>query len=496
MLHFGFRYLYILLAIVLFTNCQEKIASPNILFIAIDDLRPELGCYGNTQIKSPNMDRLASEGFLFRNHFVQVPTCGASRCALLTGRRPWSKAHLQNSVMADLMAGQPENENPETFIHHLRRNGYYTVGIGKISHSADGLVYGYEDPVSDLRELPHSWNERLFDHGKWGTGWNAFFGYADGSNRQGKNKQVKPYERGEEVGDDGYPDGLSTNLAKQKLTELKKKGQPFFLGVGYFKPHLPFTSPSKYWDLYNREDMSLPLMNDIPAGISKTSLHSSNEFNQYALGEEKASLDSALSDDYIRKLKHAYSACVSYADAQVGALLNQLKELGLEENTIVVIWGDHGWHLGDERVWGKHTLSDYALRSALIMKIPGMKESGKSIESVVESVDIYPTLMQLCQVSAPPGLDGESFLPKLDDLPKTIPDVAYSYWKNGMTVRTDTFRLTKYLRDEEPTIELYNYVVDPIESKNIVLDRPDKVAQLMPVLDKGNLGFLSDLTQE
>jgi len=388
--------------------------------------------------------------------------------------------------MANTLAGREEMEQPETMVHHLRRNGYYTVGIGKISHSADGFVYGYEEAVSEKLELPHSWDERLFDHGKWETGWNAFFGYADGGNRQGKLKQVKPYEKGR-VDDEGYPDGLTTNLALKKLKELKDNPKPFFLGVGLFKPHLPFTAPEKYWDMYEENAIPLPLVDTLPKGASPASLQQNGEFNQYALGEEKATLDSSMSEGYIRKLKHAYFGCVSYADAQIGLILEELEQQGLAENTIVVIWGDHGWHLGDQRVWGKHTLSEYALRSAFLMRVPQLQERGVEIKSVVESVDIFPTLLELCDVGLPDiELDGSSFVDRMISPTEEVSDVAYSYWKNGFSVRTDSFRLSKYVRDEEPAIELYNYRDDPAESKNVALQNPDVVTRLMQVLDAGD----------
>ena len=460
---------------------------PNILFIAVDDLRAELGHFKNSSIITPNLDQLAAEGVSFTNHFVQVPTCGASRAAFLTGKRPSRTAELGNNIMQDEFSVKPETETPETFIHHLRRNGYYTVGMGKISHSADGFVYGYEEEVSEIKELPYSWDEFIFDPGKWKTGWNAFFGYADGENRQSMNRQVKPYEAGE-VDDLGYPDGLTTQLAIKKLREFKNNSQPFFLGVGLFKPHLPFTSPKKYWDLYDEEQIPLAENPKKPENISNASLQKSGEFNGYESGEEKAGLENVLSDEYARKIKHAYYAAASYSDAQIGLLLDELKALELDQNTIVIVWGDHGWHLGEQQVWGKHTLFENALNSALIFKIPGSKVS-KIDDSIVESVDIYPTIMELLGIEAPLGLDGESFANLLKSDKSQQGNVAYSYFNKGITLRTDRYRLTKYFREANPTIELYDHQTDPLESVNIAAKNPRIVAELMLLLEKGNTGL-------
>ncbi|MCK0189402.1 sulfatase-like hydrolase/transferase [Arenibacter sp. F20364] len=337
--------LYIALtALVLPTSnlqCQEVQKQPNVLFISVDDLRTELGIYGHPVVKSPNMDAIASKGSVFTNHFVQVPTCGASRYALLTGMRPSKPEHLKNSAIENEISGKEETDLSESFIHHLKRNGYHTVGIGKISHSADGLVYTYEEPVSNKKELPHSWDELLFNSGKWGTGWNAFFAYANGENRQSLKRQVKPYEAGKGE-DNGYPDGLTTQLAIAKLRELKDKEGPFFMGVGFFKPHLPFNAPKKYWDLYDREQIPVSQNPTIPEKINLKSLHESGEFNGYALGDEHPSLSEPVSIDYAKKLGHAYLAAISYIDAQIGMIWDELKVLGLDKNTLIVIWGDHG----------------------------------------------------------------------------------------------------------------------------------------------------------
>ena len=431
-----------LLVSTILTGCNEEKQRPNVLFICVDDLRRELGCYGS-EVKSPNMDRLANEGSLFFHHYVQVPTSGASRASMLTGKLPSNRQDLFNEACRLRLSDKPEGENPETLFHHLRRNGYYTVGIGKISHYADGYLYAYEEPKSMKLELPYSWDEMLFDSGKWGNGWNAFFGYSDGSNRQSCHKQVKPYECAS-VEDEGLPDGLTANLAVAKLKELAGKKQPFCLAVGFFKPHLPFTAPKKYWDLYDEDSISLSPVGEIPEGFKKATLHNSGELNGYQLGEEKASLEKSVSDAYARRLRHAYYACVSYVDAQIGKLLSTLEETGLSDNTIIVLWGDHGWHLGDFRVWGKHTVYETSLASTLIIKAPGCKAGIKN-NRIVGSVDIYPTLMDLCDISIPEGLDGDSFVNLLrqPDEP-SWKDCAYSYYNDGISVRVPDYRCTYY----------------------------------------------------
>ena len=473
-------------------SCQIKNEQtqrkPNILFIAVDDLRTELNCYGNSVVKSPNLDKLATEGFLFTNHFVNIPTCGASRQCLLTGQLPVSKAYLGNNITANTISVQQENEVPETFIHQLKRNGYYTVGIGKISHHPDGYVYGYSEPKSNQLELPFSWDEVLLDDEKWGSGHNAFFGYADGTNRNALNKMVKPYEMAD-VPDEGYVDGLTANIAIKKLGELKEKSQPFFLGIGFFKPHLPFNAPKKYWDLYNEDEIPIAPFAAIPENSSKASLHGSGEFNQYKLGEEKASLNKNVSDEYARKVRHAYFACVSYIDAQIGKLMAELEKQGLAENTIVVVWGDHGWHLGDQMVWGKHTIFERALKSAFIMRVPGM-ENGKTISKIVSTTDIYPTLMELCGTPVNHKLDGESLTGLMKNLQdKNWRNTAYSYFRNGISVRTEDYRMMKYYRKQQPEIELYNHITDPNETKNVAAENPEIIKKLLPVLELGNTGL-------
>ncbi len=486
--------LFIVLSVVTVSACSSfKDRKPNVLFIAVDDLRPELGCYGKEYVRSPNIDKLASEGIVFANHYANVPTCGASRFTLLTGMLPRSPSDANNDALRKALSGMEEQERPESFIHHLRRNGYHTIGIGKISHYPDGLLYGYTDSVGHKRELPYSWDELVFDSGKWETGWNAFFGYADGSNRQSMKRQVKPYESAD-VADDGYPDGLTANLAIKKLRERKEfqkshPDEPFFMGVGFFKPHLPFNSPKKYWDRYDDIDIPLSESPGIPSEISLASLHSSGEFNQYAMGEERASLDSSMSEEYSRKIRKAYVSAISYTDEQIGKLLNELKVLDMWDNTIVVVWGDHGWHLGDHRVWGKHSLFDYALRSALLIRVPGNGKSGEIVEEPVSAIDLYPTILELCGVEMPHQTDGKSLVPALNSPNKDFENEAFGYWKNGISLRTDQYRLTRYYRKQFPDVELFDYFADPFETKNIAAENPYIVDSLMVIWEKGNTGI-------
>ena len=477
---------FIILLLTIACEFEMKTRStltPNILFISVDDLRPELGINGNRVVKSPNIDQLAREGSFFSRHYVQVPTCGASRYSLMTGLRPRKRIHIDNRVFYREMANKNEEQRPESFVHHFKRNGYYTVGIGKLSHSVDGFVYGYEEKPSDVKEMPHSWDRFVFNPGKWKTGWNAFFAYANGENRQSLNGLVKPYESAD-VTDEGYPDGLILKSALKELRKLKAQQKPFLLGVGFFKPHLPFNAPKKYWDLYDRS--SIPTASDpfIPQNVHPNSIGKMGEFYNYKLSDEKPTLDRSISDEYARKLIHGYYASVSYIDHLVGELLMELKSLELDKETIVVLWGDHGWHLGNDRKWGKHSLFERSLKSALIVKIPGVNHASKEINTIVETVDLYPTLLDFCGIAKPYELDGKSLVELIQTGKSNHPNQAFGFWKNGVSLKTDRYRVTKFFREEEPKIELYDHLLDPEENVNIAFDSQKIVDSLMPVLEK------------
>ena len=415
---------------------------------------------------TPNLDQLAEEGRLFKNHYVQVPTCGASRYSLLMGQYPSTRKYLGNYALRDYLTDAKET-GLQTLPQLFKNNGYYTAGLGKIGHFVDGLVYTYGGEGDGRLEMPDSWDEVWGPTDKWGTAWNAFFAYADGRNRNSLKRQVAPLEFTAEK-DEDLPDGLIAKKAVATLKELSKKEQPFFLGVGFFKPHLPFVAPKKYWDLY--EGVALPLSpnpEQPQKGVSKA-LHNSGElFNSYKIQPEKGGAGVRITDAYAMELRRAYFAAVSYADAQVGKVLQTLKETGLDKNTIVVVWGDHGWHLGDQTLWGKHSLFERALNSAFIIKTPEMVKKGKHSEAMVESVDIYPTLLELSNLKSSQALSGKSLVPILKNPEKKIDEVALSFWHSGYSMRTPQYRLTKFKAGEEIFTELYDHLKDPNESENL-----------------------------
>ena len=469
--------LLILCFAILSLSCQPPSSRPlNVLFIAIDDLRPQLGVAGYGYMHTPNLDRLASEGRYFSRHYVQVPTCGASRYSMLTGIRPHLPEHLNNSAFSNLIS-QEEADAPESVAHLFRRNGYYTAAIGKISHMPDSKVYTYEGEGDGAPELPFSWNEATGPVGKWETAWNAFFGYSDGSNRNMERGAYPAFERAA-VPDTSLPDGLIAMDAVNKLRELKDR--PFFLAVGFFKPHLPFTAPEKYWALYDDLEISLSPNPETPIAGLPQSLHASSEmFRNYGPHPSPGGEGVRIDDDYARTLRQAYYASVSYVDAQVGIVLNELDALGLDQNTIVVAWGDHGWHLGDHTIWGKHTTFERALKSVLMIKTPRIDQPGVPAHGIVETLDIYPTLAELAGLEPPSNLGGLSLVPVLKDPSYVVKESALGYWRGRRTLRTNRYRITEY---EDGGIELYDHDSDGFETVNIADEKPEIVAELLAQL--------------
>ncbi len=473
------------LIILLFTLIARWSAAsgrPNVLFIAVDDLRPQLHCYGKTFMKTPHLDKLADEGRLFHNHFVQVPTCGASRYCMLTGRRPPLYGQLSNEAIHRRISGtETEPETPESWPHLFRNNGYHTVCIGKISHYPDGRLYTKGSGTGKGKpELPWSWDRIVSAAGKWKTGWDAFFGYADGT---GRVRGESPPVEAADVDDRGYPDGLIADAAIKQLEALAEEEKPFLLAVGFYKPHLPFNAPKKYWDMYDPDTIPSSPNPEKPKSVSPLSVHGSGEMFGNYRHPENARHDPA----HLKRLKHGYCACVSYVDAQAGRVLDKLEKLGLGKNTIVIVWGDHGWHLGDHSMWGKHTNFERALRSAFIVRTPRMNRPGVATKALVETLDIYPTLAELCTLPAEGlSLGGKSLVPYLTDPEKEGKKAAFGYWSGGTTMRTDRWRLTVYpaTRKRDLFVELFDHKTDFSETKNCASEHAKVVTALKALMEQ------------
>jgi arylsulfatase A-like enzyme len=443
-------------------RAADRAKRPNILFIMVDDLRAQLGCYGLDFMATPNLDRFAAESRVFNQQFVQAPSCGPSRCSLLTGRYPRRNEDLTNhatfSRRARLEGGSGESAIA-TLPEFFRHAGYQTVGLGKVGNSADGLYKG-------TLEFPEAWDRTWGPKGIWGTSQKAISGYANGKFRRAG--VTPPTERGQ-VDDRGYPDGL---IADEAIRELRAfdRSRPFFLAVGFFKPHLPFVAPAKYWDLYDPDKIPAPRNTRPPAG---TQLGPNGELTQgYGGWRERG----VISDEEAKLLRHAYAAAISYIDAQAGRVLEELDALGLAGDTIVVLWGDHGWHLGELGAWGKQTLMDWALRSTLIIRVPGQKLPGTATEAVVEAVDVYPTLAALCALEAPKELDGASIAELLESPEARLSRPALSWWYRGpgltvnavgRSIRTPDWRYTRWDGGQQ---ELYDQIKDPDETTNLATD--------------------------
>jgi iduronate 2-sulfatase len=443
---------------------------PNVLLLCIDDLRPELACFGASYIQSPNIDRLAATGRAFHRHYVQAPTCGASRFTLLTGRYggPGNNALFvrANSMNKDASAVPPSM--PAWF----RQNGYTTVSIGKVSHHPGGR--GGPDWDDDAQpEMPDSWDRHLLPAGPWQhpRGW--MHGLANGEIR-GNATNMHVFQS--IAGPDAiYPDGVTVNEALKQLGQLAAdKTKPFFLAVGILRPHLPFGAPAKYLELYR--DIELPPIPHPQKPAGKTTWHNSGEFMKYHRWNRNPNTDAAFASE-VRK---HYAACVSYADAQVGRILQQLEKSGAAKNSIVVLWGDHGWHLGEHAIWGKHALFEESLWSPLIIRHPDMKNAGKASQSIVETLDIFPTLCELAGLPKPGFAQGVSLRPLLED-PAAAGHPAIAYTGDARTIRTDTHRLIAHKNGHA---ELYDHSMTAGETVNIASQQPDKVRELAGELDR------------
>lgn len=461
----------ILVASGLLTGSPPSIIAaprPNVLLICVDDLRPELNCYGASYISSPNMDQLAAGGRQFNRHYVQAPTCGASRFTMLTGRYgPTGNEALFER--ATRLKKEPASVTP-TLPAWFRQHGYTTVSVGKVSHHPGGLGGpDWNDP--EILEMPDSWDRHLLPAGSWQhpRGW--MHGLANGEIR------VKAGDMDVFQAIDGpdsiYPDGISVDEALSQMDQLATDtDKPFFLAVGILRPHLPFGAPAGYLELYR--DVELPPTAHPGKPEGRTTWHRSGEFMNYNRWGRDPNQDAGFA---IQVRKH-YAACVSYADAQVGKLMTRLKEHGMDKNTIVLLWGDHGWHLGEHAIWGKHSLFEESLRSPLIITYPGIQRPGESTDSIVETLDLFPTLAELTGLPTPEFAQGVSLKPLLDN-PGAAGHPAVAYHGDAQTIRTDTHRLVLH---KDGHVELYDHTSGSGETENIAESNAEWVARLTALL--------------
>jgi iduronate 2-sulfatase len=446
---------------------------PNVLFIAIDDLRNDLGALGAVHAKTPQLDSFAKTARVFTHHYVQVPTCGASRCALWRGRYPTVAAQVGNNGIK-----QTQHEwGAQSLPGVLRQHGYRTFALGKLTHYPGNLTgKGWAEGPE---ELPGVWERAWIPDGPWKTPEAIMHGFANGAARQpGKSPPAEAHDGPDET----YPDAWVAADAVKTLRELAAQEKPWFFGVGFFKPHLPFAAPKKWHDLHAAGIPDLK-----PEAAAQPSWpsgwHRSGEFRgNYG---HPPGRDPATDAGYAREMRRAYAASVSYMDAQVGRVLAELRRLNLERNTIVVVWSDHGFLLGEHAIWGKHCLYEHALRSPLMIRYPGLPHPGRVSHATVETVDLFPTLTELCGVAAPAALDGRSLRPQLSDSAARAAKPAHGFWTGGQrTVRTERWRLIAQPVPgaAAPQVELFDYESDPEETRNHAATHPEVVLELLAQL--------------
>ena len=450
-------------------------AKPNVLLICVDDLKPLLGCYGDKIVKSPNIDRLAARGVLFEKAFCNQAVCSPSRNALLTGLRPQTLGIYELST--NFRKGAPD---AVTLPQHFMANGYRAEGLGKIFHVGHGNVNdeaSWSVPHFSPKTISYALKE---NNPPQSTREQALF----------ENKNAAKLPRGAaaesaDVPDNAYGDGIIADEAIKRLAAAKQKPEePLFLAVGFLKPHLPFVAPKKYWDLYDPASFKLPALQTAPEGAPDLAPTTWGELRQYRDMPEIG----PLSEKDALHLIHGYHAATSYMDAQLGKVLDALDANGLAENTIIVLWGDHGWHLGDHGMWCKHTNYEQAARIPVIVAAPGIQAA--RTEAIIESCDIYPTLAELAQLPAPKQGDGRSFASVLKNPASSVRDHAIHVYprdgKIGRAIRTARHRLVEWKKPgaaaETALLELYDYETDPAETKNHVTEQPEIVASLSKLL--------------
>ncbi len=428
----------------------------NVLFIAVDDLRPEINASGSKLIKTPNLDRIAARGTMFDRAYCQQAVCSPSRSSLMTGRRPdatrvWDLETHFRTALPDAV----------TVAQHFKNHGYHTMSMGKIFHG------GFDDPKSWSVPSQYPKSPQYASEA-------ALKMQSDPANIDKKGRGRGPAVEDADVPDDTYADGKIARLAVKTLGELKQNTKPFFLAVGMAKPHLPFVAPKKYWDLYDPKEIYVPAFQKLPAGAPGFVGHNNSELRSYG----DIPNNGEIGDDLARRLRHGYYAATSYMDAQVGLVLDALEKEGLAQNTVIVLWGDHGWQLGEHGLWHKHTNFELSARAPLLISMPGQKAAGRKSASLAEFIDIYPTLADLCGLPKPKDIEGVSLKPILEDASAQVRPVAISQYPRqdagkslmGYSIRDEGWRLTRWRDRKDNTIhatELYDEANDPHETVNV-----------------------------
>ena len=429
----------------------------NVLFIVVDDLRPFLGCYGHPEIHTPNIDKLAERGTVFNRAYCQYPLCSPSRTSMITGLRPETTGVLNNS--RDFRKKLPD---AITLPQHFKTQGYHTQSVGRIAH------------LPQLQDDENSWSVA-----SWRPLWVPF------------DIETTPSWQALDVEDDDLRDGKTARRAVWVLNEIKDR--QFFLAVGFYKPHLPFKAPRKYFELYDTQDFDLPASSVSPKDAPESALTDWNAIRAY---QDLPMGKTPLSDAKTLELMRAYAAAASYTDAQIGRVFAQLDALGLTENTVIVFCGDHGYHLGEHGIWGKQTLFEVSLRSPLIVSVPH-KQSSKT-EALTELVDIYPTLCDACHLPIPTELEGSSLMPVIEQPDRPWKTAVFSQFggsaHGGISIRTQRYRYTEWGRNGSRGVELYDYEVDPDETVNIATqpENVELVAHLKEQLHAGWRAALPD----
>lgn len=452
--------------------CSLLIAAdtrPNVLFIASDDMRPQLGCYGDPIVKSPNIDRLAARGMVFERSFVQQALCSPSRISMLSGRYPATTTIFE--IGRPLRATMPDIT---TMPQHFKNNGYHTRSIGKIYH------VGIDDDASWTIPAAHGSKPRVSPETEKALQELQQRAKAEGATvgKTGKfsrNSAIPPFEA-VDCADEDLLDGDAANMGIAQLREhAKSPEKPFFLAVGFANPHVPWISPKKYWDLYDPAKFTLAANEFVPKGAPSFAATSGTDFRGY-----RGVPEGLLPEAYKRQCLHGYYAAISYVDAQVGRLLATLEETGLARNTIVVFWSDHGYYMGEHTWWGaKHNNYEGATRNCFIVATPGMKTAGAKTQALTQAVDIAPTLTELCGLPRNDGFQGTSLKPILDDPNASVNKAAFSWYPKegwlGIAMRTDKWRYVEWTKQGEPVQrELYNMVHDKQNDLNVA-DKPEHV---------------------